>query len=164
MRRKTLPFYGIEPLSLPLGMYFLYDKERYVLIKIKRCLYMEKQYRVLLYYQYVPIEDPETFTAEHLAFCKELGLLGRILISSEGINGTVSGTIEQTDKYMQALKEIRALHLCRSKSTKQMVIHLKKCMSVSEEIVNLSLKMILIQIELTGKHLSPVEFYKQMQS
>lgn len=66
---------------------------------------MEKQYRVLLYYQYVPIEDPETFTAEHLAFCKELGLLGRILVSAEGLNGTVSGTIEQTDMYMQALKE-----------------------------------------------------------
>ncbi|CAL8896368.1 hypothetical protein BPJM79_170002 [Bacillus pumilus] len=42
MRRKTLPFYGIEPLSLPLGMYFLYDKERYVLIKFKRCLYIWK--------------------------------------------------------------------------------------------------------------------------
>lgn len=34
---------------------------------------MEKGgYRVLLFYKYVDIEDPETFTAEHLAFCKEL--------------------------------------------------------------------------------------------
>ncbi|MFE7494396.1 hypothetical protein ACFU42_05825, partial [Bacillus velezensis] len=49
---------------------------------------MEKQYRVLLYYKYVKIAEPEEFTAQHLKFCKELGLLGRILISEEGINGT----------------------------------------------------------------------------
>lgn len=65
---------------------------------------MENKYRVLLYYKYVPIEEPEEFTAQHLSFCKELGLLGRILISAEGINGTVSGTFEQTEQYMQALK------------------------------------------------------------
>ena len=28
-------------------------------------------YRVLLYYKYVTIDDPETFAAEHLKFCKE---------------------------------------------------------------------------------------------
>ncbi|MGE6771409.1 rhodanese-related sulfurtransferase, partial [Bacillus velezensis] len=65
---------------------------------------MEKQYRVLLYYKYVKIDEPEEFTAQHLKFCKELGLLGRILISEEGINGTVSGTVEQTEQYMNALK------------------------------------------------------------
>lgn len=47
-------------------------------------------YRVLLYYKFVKIEDPETFTQEHLQYCKDLGVKGRILIASEGINGTVS--------------------------------------------------------------------------
>ena len=63
-----------------------------------------KPYRVLLYYKYVTIEDAETYTKDHLAFCKELGLKGRILVASEGINGTVSGTVEQTDAYMEAMK------------------------------------------------------------
>ncbi|MEJ7485445.1 hypothetical protein WL639_12350, partial [Staphylococcus hominis] len=27
-------------------------------------------YNVLLYYKYTTIDDPETFAAEHLAFCK----------------------------------------------------------------------------------------------
>lgn len=31
-------------------------------------------------------------------------MLGRILVSSEGINGTVSGTVEQTEKYMETMK------------------------------------------------------------
>lgn len=126
---------------------------------------MEKQYRVLLYYQYVPIEDPETFTAEHLAFCKELGLLGRILVSSEGINGTVSGTIEQTDKYMQALKEDPRFASMPIKID-EADGHAFKKMHVRHrnELVNLSLEDDVNPLELTGNHLSPVEFYEQMQS
>ena len=58
-------------------------------------------YRVLLYYKYTTIEDPETFAAEHLDFCKENNLKGRILVSTEGINGTLSGTKEDTDKYIE---------------------------------------------------------------
>ena len=63
-----------------------------------------KPMRVLLYYKYVNIEDPETLTQEHLKYCKDLGIKGRILISSEGINGTCSGTWEQTEQYMNDLK------------------------------------------------------------
>ena len=35
---------------------------------------MTQDYRVLLYCQYVPIEDRETFAQKHLAVCKEVGL------------------------------------------------------------------------------------------
>ena len=71
-------------------------------------------YRVLLYYQYVPIDDPETFASEHKLFCQKLELKGRILVAKEGINGTVSGTVEQTERYMQAMKEdVRAASMER---------------------------------------------------
>ena len=52
---------------------------------------MAKPIRVLLYYKYLPIENAEQFVADHLAFCKSIGLKGRILVADEGINGTVSG-------------------------------------------------------------------------
>ncbi|QMV39917.1 oxygen-dependent tRNA uridine(34) hydroxylase TrhO [Cohnella cholangitidis] len=65
---------------------------------------MTTEYRILLFYKYVPIADPEALTAEHLQYCKELGIKGRILIASEGINGTLSGTIEQTNRYMEAMR------------------------------------------------------------
>ena len=48
---------------------------------------MAKPIRVLLYYKYVPIENAEQFAADHLAFCKSIGLKGRILVADEGING-----------------------------------------------------------------------------
>ena len=55
-------------------------------------------YQVLLYYNYTTITDPEEFAKDHLAFCKSLNLKGRILVAHEGINGTLSGTIEDTEK------------------------------------------------------------------
>ena len=53
------------------------------------------------------IENPEKFKDEHLAYCKSQNLLGRILVSSEGINGTLSGTFEQTENYMNYLKSLQ---------------------------------------------------------
>ena len=46
---------------------------------------MSNDIRVLLYYKYVPIENAENYAKEHLAFCKSIGLKGRILIADEGI-------------------------------------------------------------------------------
>lgn len=54
----------------------------------------------LLYYKYVRIEDAEIFAKQHLKFCRDAGLKGRILISEEGINGSVSGTEKQCQEYM----------------------------------------------------------------
>lgn len=122
------------------------------------------EYRVLLYYKYVPIENPEELTKEHLAFCKELGLLGRILISHEGINGTVSGTVEQTDKYIEAMRQdprfsdtIFKIDEADGHAFKKMHVRHKK------ELVNLSLEDDVDPLKLTGKHLKPKEFYEKMQ-
>ncbi|MGG7177357.1 rhodanese-related sulfurtransferase [Clostridium paraputrificum] len=66
---------------------------------------MTNNYRILLYYKFTSIENPEEYTMEHLDLCKSLNLKGRILIANEGINGTCSGTTEDTEKYMNILKE-----------------------------------------------------------
>lgn len=61
-------------------------------------------FTVLLYYKFVKVDNAEQFAQEHLAYCKELGIKGRILIADEGINGTLSGTPEQAEKYMNDLR------------------------------------------------------------
>lgn len=124
-----------------------------------------KSYRVLLYYMYVPIENPEEFAAQHLEFCKELGLKGRILVAEEGINGTVSGTIEQTDEYMQAMqKDSRfAEMVCKVDEADG---HAFKKMHVRprSELVTLRLEDDVNPNEVTGKYLSPKEFFEAMQN
>ncbi|MEI4771563.1 rhodanese-related sulfurtransferase [Psychrobacillus sp. FJAT-51614] len=122
-------------------------------------------YRVLLYYKYVSIEDPVTFAQEHLAACKEIGLKGRILVSNEGINGTCSGTIEQTDSYMNMMKAderfadmVYKIDEADGHAFKKMHVRPKK------EIVHLGLEEDINPNEVTGKYLSPKEFFEQMQA
>ncbi|RPK15069.1 oxygen-dependent tRNA uridine(34) hydroxylase TrhO [Priestia endophytica] len=123
-----------------------------------------KQYRVLLYYQYVKIENPEEFTAEHLAFCKELGLLGRILVADEGINGTVSGTVEQTEQYMKKMyADPRFADMVFKIDEEDEHAFQKMHVRYRPELVNLQLDEDINPHELTGKYLEPKEFYKQMQ-
>lgn len=63
-------------------------------------------YEVILYYKFNEIEDPEAFCEEHKAFCKDLGVKGRIYIGEEGINGTLGGTTEQVGRYKKHLSTI----------------------------------------------------------
>lgn len=65
----------------------------------------EMPYRVLLYYQYVDIENPEQFREEHYALCERLNLLGRVIIGEEGINGTVCGLEKDTNEYKRIMHE-----------------------------------------------------------
>lgn len=65
----------------------------------------EPHFQILLYYCYTPIEDPDAFASEQRELCERLGLLGRILIAWEGLNGTVSGESAATQYYMEAMRE-----------------------------------------------------------
>ena len=67
-------------------------------------------YRVLLYYNFVKVEDPEAERDAQEQFCLSQGLLGRILISKEGINGTVSGPEAATEAYKAMMAEHYAFH------------------------------------------------------
>ena len=67
-------------------------------------LYTSTDYEILLYYKYVDVEDPEEFRSEQFELCKQLDLKGRIIVSKEGINGTVEGKKQNTQKYIEMLK------------------------------------------------------------
>ncbi|WP_251551025.1 rhodanese-related sulfurtransferase [Neobacillus muris] len=123
-----------------------------------------KPYRVLLYYMYTPIENPEEFAAEHLKFCKELELKGRILVAAEGINGTVSGTVEQTDEYMKTMHaDPRFANMVFKVDEADSHAFKKMHVRPRSELVTLRLEDDINPNELTGKHLSPKEFYEAMQ-
>lgn len=125
---------------------------------------MNNSYRVLLYYKYVPIENPEEYAKEHLKLCKELGLKGRILVAEEGINGTVSGTVDQTEEYMRMMHEdpcfsdlVFKIDEADGHAFKKMHVRPRK------EIVTLGLEDDVNPNEMTGKYLEPKEFFEAMQ-
>ena len=124
----------------------------------------QKPYRVLLYYMYVPIEDPEEFAKEHKAFCDELGLKGRILVASEGINGTVSGPVEQTDRYMEAMKQDpRFAEMVFKIDEADGHAFPKMKVRARPELVTLRLEDDVNPNEVTGKYLEPKEFFERLQ-
>lgn len=123
-----------------------------------------KPYRVLLYYMYVPIENAEEFRDEQFALCEELELKGRILVASEGINGTVSGTVEQTNRYMEVMKQDPRFSEMVFKIDEADEHAFKKLrVRHRPELVTLRLENDINPLETTGNYLSPKEFFEAMQ-
>ncbi len=64
-----------------------------------------KPQKVILYYGFTPLDDPEAIRLWQRTLCEMLSLKGRILISRHGINGTLGGAIEDLIRYIAATKE-----------------------------------------------------------
>lgn len=121
---------------------------------------MENNYQILLYYCYTNIENPEEFREEHHLFCVENDIKGRIIISHEGINGTVSGLIENCEKYMKLLKSDPRFDKLDFKIDAYPTHAFQKThVRVKSEMVHSSL-VHLNPNERTGIHLAPAEFKK----
>ena len=61
--------------------------------------------KVLLYYAFTPISDPDAIRLWQRDLCESLNLRGRILISKHGINGTVGGDLDNVKMYLRKTKE-----------------------------------------------------------
>lgn len=61
--------------------------------------------KILLYYVFTPLADPEAIRLWQRDLCESLGLGGRILISKDGINGTVGGDLRAVKKYLRKTRE-----------------------------------------------------------
>ena len=61
--------------------------------------------KILLYYKFTPLSDPEAVKLWQKTLCENLNLRGRILISRHGLNGTVGGDIDDLKAYIRATKQ-----------------------------------------------------------
>lgn len=61
--------------------------------------------KILLFYVFTPLADPEAIRLWQREVCERHGLRGRILISEHGINGTVGGGIDACKRYVRTLLE-----------------------------------------------------------
>ncbi|ASY11599.1 UPF0176 protein [Candidatus Planktophila dulcis] len=57
--------------------------------------------KVILYYIFTPITDPDAVLLWQQNLCQSLNLKGRILISKHGINGTVGGEMADVKRYVR---------------------------------------------------------------
>lgn len=122
------------------------------------------KYQVLLYYKYVQIEDPWATRREQIALCEKLNLKGRIIVAKEGINGTVEGLTEDTEKYVKAMqksKYFKGIAFKRSEGTGNAFPKLS--VKARNEVV--TARMVdLNPNQTTGKYLSADELHKWYES
>lgn len=60
-------------------------------------------HKVILFYKFVPLPDPQMAMLWQKELCARFGLKGRVIVSPHGINGTLGGGIEDLRKYKRAM-------------------------------------------------------------
>ena len=119
---------------------------------------MKNKYQILLYYYYVKINNPQKFKQDHHLFCIKNNIKGRIIISSEGINGTVSGKKNDCEKYMN--------HLNKNKLFKDLEFKVEEYNSNAFKKINVRLKNEIVNsginddsiLNKKGEYIEPSDF------
>lgn len=128
------------------------------------CYYFDQmEYQILLFYKYVKIDDPKKLMEEQRALCEKLGLKGRVIVAEEGINATLEGTKENTEKYLKEyLSDPRFAdtHIKKSKGIGDAFPRLS--VKVRPEIVTLGVNY--NNVKSRGKKLKPEDLKKMYET
>lgn len=127
---------------------------------------MANEYEIIIFYKYTKIADPAGFMRWHKKVCAPLGLVGRVLIAPEGINGTLEGKPEEISAYEKLMHaqdggadtfgDFADVWFKHSPGTGNAFPKLK--VKVRSEIVTLGLgQEDLDPNQLTGVHITPSE-------
>ena len=66
------------------------------------------EHKIVLFYRFTPLADPVAIRMWQRALCERLNLRGRIIISKDGINGTVGGRLTDVKLYVRETREYEA--------------------------------------------------------
>jgi UPF0176 protein len=122
------------------------------------------QFQVLLYYKYVTIPDSEIVIDEQKALCLKLNLKGRIIVADEGINGTIEGLVEDTEKYIKKMEKSTYFKgISYKKSVGTGVAFPKLSVKYRPEVVTTKIKGLNPQ-KVTGKYLSAEELHEWFEA
>lgn len=122
-------------------------------------------YTIILFYKYTHIADPKAFRDEQFELCKRLDMKGRMIIATEGINGTFEGTDERCHEYMDYMKadpRFADIHWKISKGTDDGTAFPRLSVKTRKEIVSLHLgdEADIDPNQITGTHLKPEDLHK----
>ncbi|ANP27669.1 MULTISPECIES: oxygen-dependent tRNA uridine(34) hydroxylase TrhO [Dermabacter] len=67
-------------------------------------------HKIVLFYVFTPLADPEAVKLWQFALAESLGLKGRVIISKDGINATVGGEIGAVKQYVKRTKAYAPFH------------------------------------------------------
>ena len=117
--------------------------------------------KIILFYKYINIEYPKQIMKWQREICQNLNILGRILISHEGINGTLGGSIESLEEYkkiMSAHELFNAIDFKESDGGPECFPRLS--VKVRNEAVSLGIPYDQLTPRNAGQHLKPHETHQ----
>ncbi|KAL2491209.1 Rhodanese-like domain-containing protein 6 [Abeliophyllum distichum] len=136
----------------------------------------EQDYGILLYYKYTTIHNLQNLSDFYHSNCSSLSLLGRVRLSSHGVNVTVGGKLKALKKHIEVLKSNSLfegtdfkLASCHEPLNDQVA---KECgftslsIRIVKELVSLSSQPLLKSPDISnaGKHLTAAEFHALLQN
>ncbi|KAK4424518.1 Rhodanese-like domain-containing protein 6, partial [Sesamum alatum] len=136
----------------------------------------QKNYGVLLYYKYAAIPDLQSLFDFYHSNCTSLSLLGRVRLSSHGVNVTVGGRLRALEEHIEAVKSNALfegtdfkLASCLEPLDDQVA---RECgftslsIRIVKELVTLNSHPLLKSPEISdaGRHLSAAEFHSVLQN
>lgn len=124
--------------------------------------------KIILFYGFTPVADPEALRLWQKLLCESLGLKGRVLISQHGINGTLGGNISALRKYAHATKEFQGFGKINFKWSAGSGDHFARLsVKTRKELVAFAspdeITVDSSGITNGGKHLKPAEVHKLVE-
>lgn len=127
-----------------------------------------RETRILLYYCFTPLADPEAVMLWQRTLCESLGLTGRIIVSRHGINGTVGGSLASCKTYVRRTREYPGFRDMEFKWSQGSAADFPKLsVKVREEIVSFGAPD---EVEVdshgvvgTGTHLTPTALHELVE-
>ncbi len=119
--------------------------------------------KIILYYKYTNIENPEQMLNWQKSICDSLGLKGRIILATEGINGTLGGPEEKLEEYKKLMNEnplFQNIDWKESPGGSSCFPRLR--IRIKNEIVHLGLDKEKITTKDGGVHLTPEQAHELM--
>ena len=121
----------------------------------------DANYLVLLYYYFTDFLNPVQIWKEQQQFCKQYNFKGRIIISKEGLNGTISGPVEDCKKYMQYVTNTMKLPVEFKQNNCPKHLFPKLSIKLKDEIIKIGANV--NTQKQTGIHLNPRQFQELIQ-
>lgn len=124
--------------------------------------------KIILYYKFVPVADPNMTMRWQRELCQRLGLKGRIIISPHGINGTLGGELESLRQYKREMnKSILFKNIMYKWSDGKADDFPKLSIKVRDELVAFKAADELVVsergVENGGVHLKPEQLHKLIE-
>lgn len=121
--------------------------------------------KIILFYKYVTIEQPEQIKAWFTKLCTDLGLTGRIILAHEGINSTVGGSDESIATFINTLNNHPLFQNIDFKDAPGDQTYFPRMrISIKNEIVHLGIDPTQLTANQGGKHLTPQEAHELLNS